>query len=106
MQYSKIAIAEKTRNNYKDFFITQYSQQMAQLKQQLKATDELIADIIKQLKYTESLITVNEKLLETGEVRITDYILALNNFINAKNLITQNAINRLQLINQINYWNR
>lgn len=106
LQYSKIAIAEKTRNNYKDFFITQYSQQMAQLKQQLKATDELIADIIKQLKYTESLITVNEKLLETGEVRITDYILALNNFINAKNLITQNTINRLQLINQINYWNR
>ena len=106
LQYSKIAIAERTRNTYKEFFVKQYSQQIAQLNQQLKATNELIANINKQLKYVESLITVNEKLLQTGEVRITDYILALNNYINAKNLITQNTINRLQIINQVNYWNR
>ncbi len=106
IQYSKIEIAEKTRNNYKSFFITQYQQQIAQLTQQLNTTEELITDINNQLKYTQSLIDVNEKLLEAGEARITDYILALNNYINAKNLITQNNINRLQIINQLNYWNR
>jgi outer membrane protein TolC len=106
LQYSKIDIAEKTRVNYQSFFTKQYRQQIAQLTQQLSATDDLINDINNQLKYTQSLIDVNGKLLGTGEVRVTDYIIALNNYINAKNLITQNNISRLQIINQLNYWNR
>ncbi len=106
LQYSKIAIAERTRRNYQSFFISQYNQQIAQLAQQLKTTNDLINDINYQLKYSESLITVNGKLLEAGQAKITDYIQALNSYLNAKNLITQNTINRLQIINQINYWNR
>ena len=106
MQISKINIAERNRNNYKDFFTKQYTQQIAQLTQQLHATEEMISTIDAQLKYTQSLIDVNGKLLNSGEVRIADYILALNNYMNAKNLITQNRISRMQLINQINYWNR
>lgn len=106
IQYSKIDIAEKTRANYQSFFAKQYQQQIAQFSQQLKATNDLITDINSQMKYTQSLIDVNGKLLEAGEARITDYILALNNYINTKNLITQNNINRLQIINQLNYWNR
>ena len=106
LQYSKIDIAEKTRTNYQSFFSSQYQQQIAQLTQQLAATNDLITDINNQLKYTQSLIDVNGKLLGAGEVRVTDYIIALNNYINAKNLITQNNINRLQIINQLNYWNR
>ncbi len=106
LEYSKIAIAEKTRGNNKAFFSSQYTQQVAQLYQQLNATEELISDINKQLKYTQSLIDVNGKLLESGEAKITDYILALNNYINAKNLIEQNTMSRLQIINQLNYWNQ
>jgi len=37
---------------------------------------------------------------------MTDYILALNNYITAKNLVVQNMIARLQIINQLNYWNK
>ncbi len=106
LQYSKIALAENTRAANKQFYTKQYYQQVAQLKQQLQATTDLIDDINLQLKYIETLITVNEKLLQAGEVRIYDYILALNNFLNAKNLINENTISRLQIINQINYWNR
>ena len=106
LQISKINIAERSRTNYKDFFTKQYAQQIAQLTQQLKASEEMIASINAQLKYAQSLIEVNGKLLNAGEVRIADYILALNNYMNAKNLITQNSINRMQIINQINYWNR
>jgi outer membrane protein TolC len=106
LQYSKIDLSENTRAANKQFYINQYYQQVAQLKQQLKATSELINDINLQLKYIETLISVNEKLLQVGEVRIYDYILALNNFLNAKNLINENTVSRLQIINQINYWNR
>jgi outer membrane protein TolC len=106
MQYSKIALQEKTRQGYQSFFGQQYKQQVAQLTQQLHATESLISDISNQLKYTESLVTVNGKLLETGEVKMADYILALNTYLNTKNLVTQNRISRLQIINQLNYWNR
>ena len=101
--YDKIDVQEKTRQKNKSFFLNQYRQQTLQYTQQLNAADAIINNINAQLKYTQTLIDVNEKLLATGEIKITDYVLALNNYINAKNLITQNKINKLQLINQLNY---
>jgi len=106
LQHSKLEIQERTRTGYKDFFTKQYNQQIAQLTQQLKATEELIGQINDQVRYSEALIDANGKLLGTGDAKIADYILALSNYLNAKNLLTQNNITRLQIINQINYWNR
>ena len=106
LQYSKISLAEKTRSDYKDFFGRQYNQQIKQLLQQLTATEDLISEINKQLKYADALIEVNGKLLQTGELRVTDYVVAINNYLNTKNQLTQNMINRLQIINELNYWNR
>lgn len=106
MQYSKLSIAEKTRANYKDFFARQYNQQIAQQMQQLAATEELIAAINNQVRYADALMRADEKLLQAGELRIADYVLAINNYLNTKNQLTQNTINRLQIINQVNYWNR
>ncbi|HVU55529.1 MAG TPA: TolC family protein [Puia sp.] len=106
MQYSKLDLAERTRAGYKDFFTSQYRQQIAQLSQQLQATEALIGQIDDQVKYSEALIDVNGKLLSTGDVKVADFILALSNYLNAKNLLTQNNIIRWQIINQINYFNR
>lgn len=104
--YNKLAVDELTRTNYKDFFTRQYNQQQAQLRQQLHGTEELLTEIKNQITYSEGLIRVNAKLLETGDVTIPDYIIALNTYVNARFLLTQNNITRLQIINQINYWNR
>ncbi|MBA4168321.1 MAG: TolC family protein [Chitinophagaceae bacterium] len=106
LQYRKLDLSEETRIGYREFFKKQYSQQVSQLMKQLRSTQELIDQINRQIKYSEGLIQVNTKLLVTGDVRIADLIIALNNYLNAKNLLTQNTVNRLQLINQINYWNR
>jgi outer membrane protein TolC len=106
MQYSKIDIQERTRVAKRDFFIQQHDQQLQQLQQQLRSTDKLIDQINKQITYTETLITVNERLLATGDIRLVDFILALNNYFTAKNLITQNYVSRLKIINQLNYWAR
>jgi outer membrane protein TolC len=100
----KIDIAERTRQQYKDFFLRQYNQQVAQLVQQLRSTESLIEDIDGQIRYSGTLVNVNKKLLETGEVRITDLILTINTFLNARHLLNQNYTNRMQIINQINYW--
>jgi outer membrane protein TolC len=100
----KLDIEEDTRMNYRDFFLKQYDQQIAQLLQQLKATESLIEEINSEIKYSNTLIEVNGKLLEKGEVRITDFIISINTYLNARNQLNLNYINRLQIINQINYW--
>jgi len=106
MQYSKIDIQEKNRLVKKDFFARLRQQQILQLVQQLNSTEQQITQINKQINYTETLITVNEKLLATGDIRLTDFILALNNYFTAKNMVTQNYITRLRIINQLNYWGK
>ncbi|HSZ34239.1 MAG TPA: TolC family protein, partial [Puia sp.] len=106
MQYRKLDVSERTRSNYKSFYTSQYYQQVYQLKQQLQQTEALIEDINNQIKYSQGLIEVNTKLLQTGDAKISDLIIAFNNYLTAKNLLTQNKVNRFQIINQINYWNR
>ncbi|MBS1664339.1 MAG: TolC family protein [Bacteroidetes bacterium] len=104
LKFQKLDIAERTRTDYRDFFLRQYGQQIAQLTQQLSATESLIDEIKGQIKYANTLIEVNAKLLETGNIQITELVLAINTWLNARNLLNQNYISRLQIINQINYW--
>jgi outer membrane protein TolC len=106
LQYRKLYLQEETRQNYKAFFDVQYRQQVAQLNQQITENETLIAQIKDQTKYTESLIKVDMQLLQTGDLHISDLVLAINNYLTIKNLMTQTVISRLQLINQLNYWNK
>ncbi|MGH2648234.1 MAG: TolC family protein [Ginsengibacter sp.] len=105
LQYTKINILERTRQRQKDYFTRQLTQEVQQLQQQLTALEGLTDPINKQIQYLETLINVNGKLLETGDIKITDYVLALNNYITSRNLVVQNKIARYQIINQLNYWN-
>ncbi len=104
LKLRKIDIAERTRQDYRNFFLRQYEQEISRLIQQRAATESLIRDIDAQIRYARTLVEVNQKLLETGEVRITDVILSINNYLNAKNLLNQNTVSQLQIINEINYW--
>ena len=106
MQHQKNAIAEQNRKSHQAFLSIQYSQQIAQLKQQLSLTQQLIEETDIQIKYAEGLMKAQRQQLITGDVRIADYIIAIGNYLNAKNIVTQNTINKIQIINQINYWNR
>jgi len=106
LQYRKLSLQEETRQNYKAFFSTQYNQQIAQLKQQISESDKLLNQVDEQIKYSESLIKVDAQLLQTGDVRVADLVLAVNNYLTIKNLRTTTNINKLQLVNQLNYWNK
>ena len=106
LQHSRNKIAELTRQNYRNFFLKQYTQQTSQLFQQLKLYEDLSIEMLDKSKYSQRLIEANSRLITTGDVRIVDYLLATTNFLNAKNQITLNEINRLQIKNQLNYWNK
>jgi hypothetical protein len=106
LQYTKLAIQERTRLKNKEFFQNQYYQQIAQLQQQLNAITNLEEPINRQIRYLETLIAANGKLLESGDIKMTDYVLGVNNYITAKNLLVQNLVSRYQVINQLNYWKK
>lgn len=105
MKHTQLQIQENTRQGYLQFFTRQYQQQVNQLIQQLQGTQELKAKITTQIKFTEGLINVDSKLLQTGDITIADYVIAINNYLNTQYMLRQVNVSRLQLINQINYWN-
>jgi outer membrane protein TolC len=104
LQYRKLGLSENSRRAYATFFSSQYDQQSAMLVQQLKSYDALISEIRSKMDNAQLLTDLNKKLLNTGDVRVTDYILAINNYLTIKNDLIQAEISRWQIINQLNYW--
>ena len=64
----QVDLRESTRLTNKMFFVNQYRQQIAQLNQQLHASDQLVKTINEQIKYVQTLISANAKLLQTGDI--------------------------------------
>lgn len=105
IEYQRLKIAESTREDYSSFFNKQYDQQRAMLFQQLEESENLMAKIKEKLKTAQMLIEMDKKQLITGDVRITDYIIAMNTYLTIRDNLNQADINRLHIINQLNYWN-
>jgi len=106
MQYDKLALSSNTVSGYRDFFTRQQMQQINLIRQQITQTDALFSKINEQIRFSKGLIDVDSKLLHTGDLKVSDFIIAINNYLSAQNLLRQTNINRLKLINQFNYWNR
>jgi outer membrane protein TolC len=104
MEYQKIALSSQISHNYELFYRRQYQQQVQQLHETLRSTDELITETNKQLELANQLIDAYKAQLDRGLVKITDLVLAINNYINFKSSLTQTTISRLQIINQLNYF--
>jgi outer membrane protein TolC len=106
LKYQKLDLQERTRVANRNFFMNQYNQQIVQLSFQLHATDDLFQKLRKQIEYTRTLIVAYGKLLQTGDVKVTDFVTAVTNYLNSQNAYRQNLISRLRIMNQINYYNQ
>jgi outer membrane protein TolC len=104
LQHQKNETALATNLAYKDNFNRQFQQQLLMLNQKLNQVTAIEKQLQLQLKISDALIEADKKLFVIGDVQITEYIIALSNLISIKNAITQNYINKLQIINEINYW--
>ena len=102
----KVTIREKTRVQYKDFFLDQYEQKIAMLEQQLRSAKELVKQAKEQVKFAKTLVEADNKLMNSGDISVTEYILAINNYLEAKNTLIQQSVSEYQIINEINYWSR
>lgn len=103
LQYEKTSLSENSRLDYQTFYTTQYKQQINQLNEQLKLTDELILSVRNQLTEQEKLIALYKIEIEKGLVRFPDFLNIVNNYTQTKNSLTVSEMNRLQIINQMNY---
>jgi outer membrane protein TolC len=103
MQHNQVSISESTRSNYQDFFENQYRQQIVLLEHQLSSIDQITKKILEQQKYSRALIDANRALLNTGDISVSDYILSVNNYLNANNVLIENTIERFRIINDLNY---
>jgi outer membrane protein TolC len=104
LQHQKNETALATNLAYKTNFKKQFQQQLLLLHQKLKQAVAIENQLQSQLQIVDALIEANKKLLLTGDAQITDFVIAIGNVITINNSISQNKINTLQLINEINYW--
>jgi len=106
MQFNKLDLASETISNYRTFFVREQTQQLNLIRQQIEQTNSLFGKINDQIRFSKGLIDVDSKLMHTGDLRVADFVIAINNYMSAQNLLRQTTISRLKLINQYNYWNR
>jgi outer membrane protein TolC len=104
LQHQKNETALATNLAYKNNFNKQQQQQVLMLNQQLNQAVKTEKQLQSQLTILDVLIDADKKLLLSGDVQITDFVIAIGNVIAINNSIAQNKINKLQLINEINYW--
>lgn len=96
-------LREKSRQAYEEYSRHQYQQLTIQLKQLIQQYDKLINDSEKQMEFSKTLVMANSLQLRSGDVRMTDYLLSINNHLNLRSSAVLNQSNRLLLINQLNH---
>jgi len=103
LEYQKLDLTENTRANYQDFFKKQYAQQVRQLNSELASTAELTNDLIKQMATAEELISMAKAQLNNGNMLVTDFIIAVKNYMGIGRNLNQSQVKMLQITNELNY---
>ena len=91
-------------DNQKQFYKfnkTQYQQKKAMIEKQIANYDKMITMAKEQLSYSKTLIEANLKQVPTGDVKVTDFILSINNYLILKTGIIQNELQRNILLNNL-----
>jgi outer membrane protein TolC len=105
LQTTKNELALETNTAYKKQFERQFKQQQEQLVLKLSQNEMINDQLQTQLKINTTLLEAFNKLLVTGNASIPDFVISLGNSLSITNAIAQNNVERLVLINELNYWN-
>lgn len=101
LQQNQLAL--QTRQKYLEQKARQYKQQVFQLQNQIDEYNTMLQTAHQQINYATALVEANAKQLPTGDVRMVDFILSINNLLNLKaNIIQYNAA-LFNLKNQMQY---
>lgn len=95
-------LLEDSRQIQRNFAKQQYQQKSLQLQQQIQQYKQLIAQGKEQMKFVKTLIDAERFQMQTGDVRMNDYLLSIHNYLDLQSSIIQNNISRMLLIAQLN----
>lgn len=101
LQQNQLAL--ETRKKYTLQIEKQYRQQVLQLHQQIRQYEQMVDTANVQIEYANTLVEANAKQLPTGDVRMIDFILSINNLLNLKANIIQYNNALFSLKNQLTY---
>ena len=101
LQQNQLAL--QTRQKYREQTQRQYQQQIFQIQNQMEQYHKMLKTANQQINYARTLVEANAKQLPTGDVRMVDFILSINNLLNLKGNIIQYNATLFNLQNQIQY---
>jgi outer membrane protein TolC len=105
LNHRKLKDEEEIRAAYASAFRKEYDQQLQQWKMEIHQIRALVPSVEAQVKSTELLVNKEKELVSRGSGSITDYLIAVKNYISMRRSLAQYEIRLLQITNEINYWN-
>lgn len=103
LEKHKLDFNENSRKVYESNYSTQYYQHIQQLNIELKSLNVMSERMENQLKTSDLLLRSLKEQLEAGIIQMTEYINAIKNFKSISRTINLVNIQKLQVINELNF---
>ncbi len=106
LNHQKLKSEEDIRAGYAEAFKREYNQQLQQLLEELDQTHALLPAVRSQAGNAEMLVNQEKELVSKGSGSITDYLIAVKNYLSVRKSLNQYEVRILQIRNEINYLNQ
>lgn len=103
LNHQKRKSEEDIRAGYAEAFNREYHQQLQQLLDELDQTRALLPAVRSQVRNAELLVNQEKELVSKGSGSITDYLIAVKNYLSVRKSLNQYEVRLLQIQNEINY---
>jgi outer membrane protein TolC len=103
IEKQKLGFNENSRQAYMDTYYKQYFQQIQRLNLELSSLNEMSSQVENQLRTSEQLVNTLKEQLEEGIIQMTEYINAIKNFKTTSRSINLIKMQKLQVINEMNF---
>jgi outer membrane protein TolC len=104
LNFQKLKAEEDSRSGYAAAFRREYDQRLQQLLRELDQTSALLPLDQSQTRNAELLVSQQRALVGKGAGSITDFLLAVKNYLSARRNFNQHEVRILQIRNEIKYW--
>ncbi len=103
LNHQKLKSEEDIRAGYVVAFKQQYYQQLQEWLDELDQTRSLLPAVSLQVRNMELLVNQEKELVSKGSGSITDYLIAVKNYLSVRKSLIQYEVRLLQIQNEINY---
>jgi outer membrane protein TolC len=104
LNLQKLKSEEDIRSAYSEAFKREYNQHLQQLSDEMEETRALLPAARAQVRNAELLVSQEKELVIKGSGSITDYLIAVKNYLSVRKSLNQYEVRMLQIQNEITYY--